>query len=126
MSKMRISVMNHPFTVVPTSSGLFAAAERRVPNRGVEDEVPMNKEVSKLLTAAVVSRTFCQLLLTNPAQALEDGYNGMRFALTNQEKELLLSIRASSLPELASQISSSRNGHGMGQTTPIASPLLQV
>ncbi|HSM54562.1 MAG TPA: hypothetical protein VK879_00270 [Candidatus Sulfomarinibacteraceae bacterium] len=111
-----------PATSGPTS--LFPAGQKRA-ERSARDEVPMNREVSKLLTAAVVSKAFCQLLLTNPAQALEDGYNGMRFALTNQEKELLLSIQATSLPELATQISS-QNGNGVGQPSPLASPLMQV
>ncbi|MFW5941473.1 MAG: hypothetical protein ACOC8X_02920 [Chloroflexota bacterium] len=105
-------------------SGLFG--HKRAEQRSARNEVSMNREVSKLLTAAVVSKAFCQLLLTNPAQALEDGYNGMRFALTNQEKELLLSIQATSLPELATQISS-QNGNGVGQPAPLASPqLMQV
>jgi hypothetical protein len=103
---------------------MFAATSKRA-ERGARNEVSMNREVSKLLTAAVVSKAFCQLLLTDPAQALEDGYNGMRFALTTQEKELLLSIQATSLSELASQISS-RNGHGVGQPASLASPLIQV
>lgn len=112
----------------PTPTSMFAATSKRA-ERGARNEVSMNREVSKLLTAAVVSKAFCHLLLTDPAQALEDGYNGMRFALTTQEKELLLSIQATSLSELASQISScngSRNGHGVGQPAPLASPLIQV
>ena len=71
-----------------------------------------------------VRRSFCQMLLTNPAQALEVGYNGMRFALSNQEKELVLSIQAKSLSELASQINS-RNGN-IGQPAPLVPPLMQV
>lgn len=116
--------MNSAIPAASGPNGLFAASQKRS-KRGAHNEVPMNREVSKLLTAAVVSKAFCQLLLTNPAQALEDGYNGMRFALTNQEKELLLSIQATSLPELATQISS-QHGNGVGQPSPLASPLMQV
>lgn len=116
--------MNSATAAASGPNGLFAASHKRA-NRNARSEVTMNREVSKLLTAAVVSKAFCQLLLTNPAQALEDGYNGMRFALTNQEKELLLSIQATSLPELATQIST-QNGNGVGQPTPLASPLMQV
>ena len=65
-------------------------------------------EVGKLLTAAVVSEAFRQLLLTNPAQALADGYNGIHFALTSQEEERLLAIKAASLSDLALQLG---NGH---------------
>lgn len=116
--------MKSAISAAQRPKGLFTAAPKRA-DRNARNEVPMNREVSKLLTAAVVSKAFCQLLLTNPAQALEDGYNGMRFALTNQEKELLLSIQATSLPELATQISS-QNGNGVGQPAPLASPLMQV
>jgi hypothetical protein len=121
--------MNSAIAAVPSPANLFALNSKRA-DRGVRaadgvrsQNVP-NREVSKLLTAAVVSKAFCQLLLTNPAQALEDGYNGMRFALSNQEKELLLSIQAASLSELASQINN-RNGN-IAQSAPLVSPLMQV
>jgi hypothetical protein len=106
----------------PGPANLFALSSKRT-HSSRNDSVG-NREVSKLLTAAVVSKAFCQLLLTNPAQALEDGYNGMRFALSNQEKEQLLSIRAQSLSELASQMNN--RGGNVGQTAPLVSPLMQV
>jgi hypothetical protein len=114
--------MNNAMAAAPNTANLFALNKR--PERVTRNENAGNREVSKLLTAAVVSKAFCQLLLTNPAQALEDGYNGMRFALTNQEKELLLSIQAQSLSELASQINN-RNG-SIGQPAPLVPPLMQV
>lgn len=115
--------MNSAMTTAPGPANLFGLNNKRA-DRGARSDNVGNREVNKLLTAAVVSKAFCQLLLANPAQALEDGYNGMRFALTSQEKELLLSIRAKSLSELASQINN-RNGN-LGQTTPLGSPLMQV
>lgn len=115
--------MNSAMTTAPRPANIMALNNKRA-ERGARSERSGNHEVNKLLTAAVVSKAFCQLLLNNPAQALEDGYNGMRFALTNQEKELLLSIRAKSLSELASQINN-RNG-SLGQATPMVSPLMQV
>ena len=111
--------MNSVMAAAPGPANLFALNGKRT-DRGSRHDSAGNREFSKLLTAAVVSKAFCQLLLTNPAQALEDGYNGMRFALTNQEKELLLSIRAQSLSELASQISN------IGQPAPLVPPLMQV
>lgn len=115
--------MNSAIAAAPGPANIFALNSKRA-ERGVRnDSSTANREVSKLLTAAVVSKAFCQLLLTNPAQALEDGYNGMRFALTNQEKELLLSIQAQSLSELASQFNN-RNG-SIGQPAPLV-PLMQV
>ena len=115
--------MNSAMAAAPSPATLFALNSKRA-DRASRSDNAGNREVSKLLTAAVVSKAFCQLLLSNPAQALEDGYNGMRFALTNQEKELLLSIRAKSLSELASQINN-RNGN-IGQPTSLVSPLMQV
>lgn len=116
--------MNSVMAATPGPANLFAVNSRRA-EHGARNDGAGNREVSKLLTAAVVSKAFCQLLLTNPAQALEDGYNGMRFALSNQEKELLLSIRAKSLSELASQMSN-RAGN-LGQAASLVSPpLMQV
>jgi hypothetical protein len=60
--------------------------------------------------AAVISDTFRHQLLHDPAQALEEGYNGMHFALTLQEREQLLAITASSLTDLASQMVVKRMG----------------
>jgi hypothetical protein len=69
-------------------------------------------ELSRLLTAAVINRGFCKLLLSNPASALERGYNGESFRLGREEHELILSIRAKSLAEFAMQLSVSRGQAG--------------
>ena len=61
-------------------------------------------EISRLLTAAVVNRGFCKLLLTNPASALARGYNGESFRLRSEEQDLVLSIQAKSLADFASQL----------------------
>jgi len=66
------------------------------PRRGVE--------LNKLFEAAVVSRQFCQLLLSQPEAALQQGYLGNTFDLTLEERALIVSIRANSLPELAQQV----------------------
>ncbi len=64
-------------------------------------------QVARLLAAAVVNRKFRQLLLSNPTQALDIGYQGERFLFTRSERELIFSIRAKSLSELAGQLISS-------------------
>ena len=61
-------------------------------------------ELSRLLTAATVSKKFCQLLLTNPMQALENGYNGEVFNLDAPELAKVLSIQALSLDDFAQQL----------------------
>lgn len=60
--------------------------------------------LSKLFEAAVVNRQFCQLLLSQPEAALQQGYLGNSFDLTLEEQTLIISIRANSLPELAQQV----------------------
>jgi len=71
--------------------------------------VSYNGELSRLVTAAVVNRKFCNLLLISPTVALAAGYNGESFHLTPEEQELVISIRASSLTDFAEQLSG--NGH---------------
>jgi hypothetical protein len=60
--------------------------------------------VSKLFEAAVVNRQFCQLLLSQPEAALQEGYLGNSFGLTLEEQALIVSIQANSLPDLAQQV----------------------
>jgi len=61
-------------------------------------------ELSKLFEAAIVNRQFCQLLLSQPERALQQGYLGNSFNFTPEEQSLIVSIRANSLPELAQQV----------------------
>lgn len=61
-------------------------------------------EINRLLAAAVVSRQFCNLLLTNPARALEEGFAGERFNLSGEEQDFILGLRAASLKEFAAQL----------------------
>jgi len=69
-------------------------------------------ELSRLITAAVVSQKFCDLLLSDPAMALATGYGGESFSLSAEEQELILSIRATSLTDFAMQLAGHRNGNG--------------
>lgn len=61
-------------------------------------------ELSRLLTAAVVSQEFREQLLTNPKLALESGFHGERFYFSKQEKARILAIQADSLQEFAIQL----------------------
>jgi hypothetical protein len=77
------------------------------------------KELSRLITAAVVNQRFRELLLTNPAKAIAKGFNGEVFYLASEEQDLVLSIRASSLADFAMQLAKhqngkSQNGNGYG------------
>jgi hypothetical protein len=72
------------------------------------------KELSRLLTAAIINQEFCSLLLANPAVAMAAGFNGQPFQLTSDDQELVLSIRAISLADFAQQLTARgrRNGNG--------------
>lgn len=60
--------------------------------------------LSRMFAAAVVNRQFCEMLLNNPQEALRKGYLGETFTLTKDECELIVSIQARSLADLARQI----------------------
>lgn len=61
-------------------------------------------EINRLLTAAVVNRRFCRLLLTNPVGALTLGYRGEAFRLNPTEVRRISAIRATSLRDFALQL----------------------
>jgi hypothetical protein len=63
-----------------------------------------NLEISRLLAAAVVNPSFCDQLLVDPQLAIDKGYQGETFLLSDAVRFTLQSIRASSLAELAQQI----------------------
>jgi hypothetical protein len=65
------------------------------------------KEYSRILTAAVISPQFCQILLADPARALTLGFAGEPFQLNKESHNLLSGIHAKSLPEFARQLSGS-------------------
>jgi hypothetical protein len=61
-------------------------------------------ELNRLLAAAVVNTQFCQLLLDDPGLALQNGYQGETFFLSEEERALILSIRADTLTDLAREL----------------------
>ncbi len=82
-------------------------------------------DISRLLAAAVINQGFRNLLLTHPAEALAQGYYGEEFALDDDEKELVLSLQAKDLTELAQQITTyqeDKSLHGIGYWIPVNQP----
>ena len=75
-------------------------------------------ELSRLLAAAIVNPPFCRLLLDDPIQAIENGYQGETFLLAEAEYYLILSIHAGSLTELTQRIA---RALGMELYTPLSS-----
>ena len=62
------------------------------------------EELSRLLNAAIVSASFCDLLLKSPDRALATGYNYEPFQLSLEERSRVLSIQATSLADFASKL----------------------
>ncbi|MEZ4735253.1 MAG: hypothetical protein R3E79_49795 [Caldilineaceae bacterium] len=70
-----------------------------------EPDTPVQSaEIDRLLTAAVVNRRFCRLLLSNPIAALTLGYRGESFRLNPEEVSRVSAIRATSLRDFAAQL----------------------
>ena len=70
------------------------------------------RELSRLVTAAVVNQGFRNILLANPESALASGYNGEVFYLGTEDQDAILSIRAATLADFAMQLATHQNGNG--------------
>jgi hypothetical protein len=66
--------------------------------------------ISRVFAAAVVNQQFCSMLLQNPQIAIQKGYLGETFSLSKEEQDLIVSIRANSLSDLAKQVNRSLSG----------------
>ncbi len=58
-------------------------------------------EMSRLINAALVDAQFCDMLLTRPEQALDQGYNGETFNLDPRDRQFVLATPAASLADFA-------------------------
>lgn len=63
-----------------------------------------NDELNRLLCASVASKSFRNMLLTNPEIALASGYQGEKFNLSDDDRSWLFSIRPASLVDLAANM----------------------
>jgi len=63
-----------------------------------------NEELNRLLCAAVVSKSFRNMLLVNPEIAVTSGYQGESFNLSAEDRSWLLSMRPTSLVDLAANM----------------------
>jgi hypothetical protein len=88
-----------PFTYQNTLSRKFTSS----PNR--------SSGLSQVFAAAVVNQQFCSMLLQDPSIALQKGYLGQPFSLSKEEQDLITSIRAKSLSDLAKQVNHSLLGN---------------
>jgi hypothetical protein len=61
-------------------------------------------ELNRLLSAAIVSTGFRNMLMTNPESAIIKGYQGEKFNLSSDEYRWLVSVQATDLASFASQM----------------------
>ncbi len=71
---------------------------------GPLDYPSRNDELNRLLSAAVVSKSFRNLLLVNPEIAVASGYQGESFNLSDEDRNWLFSMRPASLVDLAANM----------------------
>jgi len=82
-------------------------------------------EISRLLSAAVINKGFRELLLSDPARALAQGYFGETFSLDNDQQTRILSIQADSLRDFARQITApmvKKTAGGSAEWIPVNQP----
>jgi len=63
-----------------------------------------NDELNRLLSAAVVSKSFRNMLLANPEIAISSGYQGEKFDLCREDQNWLYSVRPTTLVDLAASM----------------------
>jgi hypothetical protein len=63
-----------------------------------------SRESLRVLSAAVVSKRFRQILLSDPRRAIASGYAGETFHMDDREIDWMSSIRAENLAEFAHQM----------------------
>ena len=78
-----------------------------------------HKNLNQLLCAAVVNDRFRQTLLRDPVRALSGGYLDRSFALTSEERDMVIGIQAQQLEDFATQVyhwvsGNGHNGNGNG------------
>lgn len=90
----------------------------------VRDQESDRLELSRLMAAAVINPKFCRLLLEDPGLALEAGFQGETFSFSGEERDLIMSIRAESLADLAGQLARTFVEHvPLEHSVPLGSPL---
>jgi len=73
-------------------------------------------EFNRVLSAALVSEHFRELLLTNPQGAIEAGFNGENFHLEPEIMTAIASIKAQSLETFVQEVLTRVNGNGVSTT----------
>jgi len=66
--------------------------------------VAQRSGLHRLFAAAIVSSQFREKLLLEPDLALENGYLGQTFSLTDQEKVIVTTVHAKNLTDFAQKV----------------------
>ena len=75
-----------------------------VPTHDFSRPVAKRSDLHRLFAAAIVSDQFREALLTEPEMALAGGYLGQTFALTDEERTIIKSVRAKNLTDFAQKV----------------------
>jgi hypothetical protein len=75
-----------------------------------------HKSLNELVCAATVNVRFRETLLRDPAKAIAAGYFGHSFALTQEERDLVVGIQAKGLEDFAAQVYHFISGNGNATT----------
>ena len=87
-------------TILTQSTG----SNQQSANAAKHTPASLSKNLTRLISAAVVSASFRNLLLTDPMSALATGYNGEHFDLTPIEQAIVTSLRANNIRDFASRL----------------------
>lgn len=71
---------------------------------GTLDYSSSNDEMNRLLCAAVVSKSFRNVLISSPEIAVASGYQGESFNLSDEDRSWLFSLRPANLVDLAANM----------------------
>jgi hypothetical protein len=71
---------------------------------GYRSAPPKRSGLHRLFAAAIVNNQFRETLLREPETALAGGYLGQTFALTDQEKTIIRTVRAKNLTDFAQKV----------------------
>lgn len=82
----------------------WQVSEQNRQSEKLADWLECSDDLNRLLSAAVVNRSFCRKLLAAPADAVAEGYNGYRFVLTKREMDVLDAIRAQTIADFAQEL----------------------
>ncbi len=85
------------------------------------DDTMRNDELNRVLCAAVVSKSFRNVLLTSPEVALSSGYQGEKFNLSDADRSWLFSIQPANLVDLAANMVNYQQK--ISQECPVTVPL---